>query len=107
MSSKNSSLLKLLICFLLATFIVSKGLVIVHELGHDISSNISDSDNQDDDQKCYFCDFSHICANIFLADSPVILSGLFYYLIILSRLNKIKLSHLLFSKFSRGPPLVI
>ena len=105
---RSNFLLKLSILLLLLAVICAKSSIIMHEYSHNNAVEIEQlNDDAKDETDCLLCEFAKISSKllIFLAISLVI--SLNFFINILSRLSKLRICYLLFSKFSRAPPFVI
>ena len=99
-------MLKTFILLLLGFVIVAKSSIIVHEYSHNVVA-IAEFDSNSDEQDCALCEFAKIASKIFLSLAVGTFIFSRYLVNILSKLNRLKLSYLLFSKLSRGPPAII
>lgn len=98
---------KLLVLLILSSLIFVKVASLAHGYCHDnnlIKSFLGDSKNSDDSQDCDLCEFVEFSLKLFLSLLVIETFLIRYFLKVLSYLNRLKLSFLLSSKLSTGPP---
>jgi len=103
----KSKIFKLLILSLLFAFVFTKSSILLHGFSHGnvVSIQMAEHDNDKGKEDCYLCDFIGVYAKILFFASLSLGVFLLYYFRILARLDILKLSYFLSSKFSRGPPI--
>jgi len=105
---KKFPLYKIFVLLLLLAVVFAKSSVVVHGYSHNAEISIEMVDGQNGEiADCYLCEFADVSSKILMSLALATMAFANYYLRILSRLSKLKLTYFISSKLSRGPPLVI
>lgn len=115
----QSKFVKLVAVFLLAFFVLSKTVALLHAYSHQengaptvtktflekIFFGHEKSSNQKS-ENCFLCAFSNFQNQISLSANLIFSAAVFYFGFTLRKLPRVKLSHLLSSKAARAPPAI-
>lgn len=108
MLRKKISLYKILVLISLLAVVFAKSSMVIHGYSHNAEISIEIIEDKNDEiADCYLCEFADVSSKILMGLALVIVAFADYFLRILSRLSKLKLTYFISSKLSRGPPLVI